>query len=88
MLINPAMPSALVRERGMVQVSDASVIEELVARALADNPDTIEKYQAGKTNVLGFLVGYVMKLSQGKANPQRVRERLLERLGSPDAVPR
>jgi aspartyl-tRNA(Asn)/glutamyl-tRNA(Gln) amidotransferase subunit B len=88
MLTSPAMPSALVRERGMVQVSDASVIEELVARALADNPDTIEKYQAGKTNVLGFLVGYVMKLSQGKANPQRVRERLLERLGSPDAVPR
>lgn len=88
MLSNPAPPHAIVAERGMVQVSDVRLIEELVERALRENPDTIEKYRNGKTNVLGFLVGQVMKYSQGKANPELVRSLLLERLASPDTVER
>ncbi len=87
LLVHPTSPKVLVAERGMVQVSDATVIEQLVERALTENPDTIEKWRNGKTNVLGFLVGQVMKMSQGKANPELVRQLLLERLGSPDAVP-
>lgn len=88
MLSNPASPQAIVAERGMVQVSDVSFIEQLVERALHENPDTIEKYRNGKINVLGFLVGQVMKYSNGKANPELVRSLLLERLASPDAVER
>ncbi|GIV55193.1 MAG: aspartyl/glutamyl-tRNA(Asn/Gln) amidotransferase subunit B [Candidatus Kapaibacterium sp.] len=88
LLVQPSSPKALVAERGMVQVSDTALIEQLVERALSENPDTIAKWRSGKTNVLGFLVGQVMKYSDGKANPALVRQLLLERLGSPDAVPR
>ncbi len=86
LMSSPARPSALVAERGMVQVSDAGYLEQLVERALSEHPDTIEKYRAGKTAVLGFLVGQVMKYSQGKANPELVRTLLLERLGRSDAL--
>jgi aspartyl-tRNA(Asn)/glutamyl-tRNA(Gln) amidotransferase subunit B len=88
MLGNSASPRSLVAERGMVQVSDTALIEQLVERALEENPDTIEKWRNGKTNVLGFLVGQVMKYSEGKANPTLVRQLLLERLGASDGVPR
>jgi aspartyl-tRNA(Asn)/glutamyl-tRNA(Gln) amidotransferase subunit B len=72
----------------MVQVSDTDYLVQLVERAIDENPDTLEKYRAGKTAVLGFLVGQVMKYSQGKANPERVRVLLLERLGSTDTLAR
>ena len=49
---------------------------------LADNPAQVEQYRAGKTKVLGYLVGQVMKLSKGKANPQQVNELLRKRLDS------
>ncbi|MCS7000795.1 MAG: Asp-tRNA(Asn)/Glu-tRNA(Gln) amidotransferase subunit GatB [Bacteroidota bacterium] len=88
MLSNRATPKAIVAERGMAQVSDTAFIVELVERALDENPDTIEKYRNGKTQVLGFLVGQVMKYSHGKANPEIVRQLLLERLGTPAALPR
>ncbi|MCX7930873.1 MAG: Asp-tRNA(Asn)/Glu-tRNA(Gln) amidotransferase subunit GatB [Chlorobi bacterium] len=87
MLSNPASPGKLVAERGVVQVSDTTFIEQLVERALSENPDTIDKWRNGKTNVLGFLVGQVMKYSHGKANPTLVRQQLLERLGTSDGVP-
>jgi len=88
LLTTSVRPSTLVAERGMVQVSDTDYLVQLVERAIDENPDTLEKYRAGKTAVLGFLVGQVMKYSQGKANPERVRVLLLERLGSTDTLAR
>jgi aspartyl-tRNA(Asn)/glutamyl-tRNA(Gln) amidotransferase subunit B len=58
------------------QVSDAGAIDSIVADVLAANDKTAADYKAGKTKVMGFLVGQVMKQSKGKANPTLAEERL------------
>jgi aspartyl-tRNA(Asn)/glutamyl-tRNA(Gln) amidotransferase subunit B len=60
----------VVREMGGAQVSDESSLRELAEQVIAANPKQLEQYRAGKTGLLGFFVGQVMKLSQGRANPQ------------------
>jgi len=67
-------PRTLVASEGLGQVSDRGAIDTLVAEVLAANGKTVADYRAGKTKVLGFLVGSVMKQSRGKANPQLVEE--------------
>ena len=56
------------------QMSDSGAIEQVVDEVLAANPSQVEQYRGGKTKVLGFLVGQVMKASAGKANPRQVGE--------------
>jgi aspartyl-tRNA(Asn)/glutamyl-tRNA(Gln) amidotransferase subunit B len=73
-------PAALVSERGLEAVSDAGVLTTAVDEVLAEHPDNIEKYRAGETKVLNFLMGQVMRRTQGKADPNAVRELLAERL--------
>lgn len=73
-------PAKIVDERGLVQVSDTSEIEKVCKEVLAENPAEVEKYKSGKTNVIGFLVGQVMKKTQGKANPKLVNEILTKLL--------
>ncbi len=72
---------AIIAERGLEQISDSASIEALVGEVIAANPEQVEQYRAGKTQVLGFLVGQVMKASQGKANPKQVNETLRKLLG-------
>jgi aspartyl-tRNA(Asn)/glutamyl-tRNA(Gln) amidotransferase subunit B len=67
---------AIIAERGLKQISDSASIEALVADVIAANPEQVEQFRGGKTQVLGFLVGQVMKASQGKANPKQVNETL------------
>lgn len=74
------MPGALVKARGLGQVSDVSALEGLVEQALAANPKSAEDYRAGKKAAAGFLVGQVMKLSKGKADPQLVGRLVAEKL--------
>ncbi|HEV2765216.1 MAG TPA: Asp-tRNA(Asn)/Glu-tRNA(Gln) amidotransferase subunit GatB [Pyrinomonadaceae bacterium] len=71
---------AVVRERGLEQVSDTASIEQAVADVLAANPKQLEQYRAGKETLFGFFVGQVMKATQGKANPKVVNELLKEKL--------
>jgi aspartyl-tRNA(Asn)/glutamyl-tRNA(Gln) amidotransferase subunit B len=73
-------PRAIVHERGMVQVSDADWLRQLVEQVLAEHPDVVAKYRAGRTNVLGFLVGQVLQRSQGRANPKMVAQLLQQQL--------
>lgn len=73
-------PEAIVEEKGLKQVTDTSAIEALVDQVLADNQDKVEQYKSGKDKLFGFFVGQVMKLSQGKANPQMVNELLKTKL--------
>jgi aspartyl-tRNA(Asn)/glutamyl-tRNA(Gln) amidotransferase subunit B len=73
-------PEALVRERGLEAVSDSGVLEAAVDEVLAAHPDNREKYQAGEKKVVNFLMGQVMKRTQGKADPGSVREILLRKL--------
>jgi aspartyl-tRNA(Asn)/glutamyl-tRNA(Gln) amidotransferase subunit B len=64
----------VVQTRGLAQVSDGGVIEAAAREAIAQNPAQVEKYRAGKTTVLGFFVGQVMKATRGQANPALVNE--------------
>jgi aspartyl-tRNA(Asn)/glutamyl-tRNA(Gln) amidotransferase subunit B len=73
---------AIVEREGLAQVSDRGAVETIVAEILAANPDAVTSYKAGKTNVLGFLTGQVMKQSRGKANPALAQELLKEKLGA------
>lgn len=74
-------PRAIVEEKGLVQVSDASAIAQIVDRVIENYPAEVEKYRAGKKKLFGFFVGQVMKESRGKANPQVVNQVLKDRLG-------
>ncbi|MBI3178653.1 MAG: Asp-tRNA(Asn)/Glu-tRNA(Gln) amidotransferase GatCAB subunit B, partial [Deltaproteobacteria bacterium] len=73
-------PKAMAREQGLAQVSDTSAIEGWVDEVLAANPEMVAKFKAGKVNVLGFLVGQVLKASHGAANPKLASEVLRRRL--------
>ena len=70
----------IVERRGLAQVSDAAALDEIVAQVLEENPQQVTKYLSGKGQVLGWLMGQVMKATRGKANPQMVRELLQAQL--------
>ncbi len=72
--------SAIVKEKGLVQVSDAGALEALVDQAIAANPKSVADFKAGNAAALNFLKGQVMRLSKGKANPQLVGEILNRKL--------
>jgi aspartyl-tRNA(Asn)/glutamyl-tRNA(Gln) amidotransferase subunit B len=71
-------PEAIVRRKGLLQVSDSGVIESVVARVLAENPAQVKKFLGGSARVMAFFVGETMKATQGKANPSMVN-RILQR---------
>jgi aspartyl-tRNA(Asn)/glutamyl-tRNA(Gln) amidotransferase subunit B len=73
----------IIEKRGLTQISDSASIDKLVAEVIAANPMQVEQFRAGKQQVLGFLVGQIMKASRGKANPQQVNEALRKQLGTP-----
>jgi aspartyl-tRNA(Asn)/glutamyl-tRNA(Gln) amidotransferase subunit B len=74
-------PERLVADEGLAQVSDRGALQKTVADVIAANPKQVEQYRSGKTQVLGFLVGQVMKATGGKANPPLVQELLRAALG-------
>jgi Asp-tRNA(Asn)/Glu-tRNA(Gln) amidotransferase B subunit len=75
-------PDAIVRSKGLTQVSDESAIAAAVDAVLAESPKAVADYRAGNTRALGALVGPVMKRMGGKANPQVVNRLLRERITS------
>ena len=77
---NGAMPEAYVKEKGLVQISDSSALEAAVDKVLADNPAEVEAFRGGKTKLISFFVGQVMRATRGKANPALVNELLAKKL--------
>jgi aspartyl-tRNA(Asn)/glutamyl-tRNA(Gln) amidotransferase subunit B len=71
---------AIIEQRGLRQITDESAIARLVAEVLAAYPDQTQQCRDGNEKVIGFLVGQVMKASQGKANPKQVNDALRKRL--------
>jgi aspartyl-tRNA(Asn)/glutamyl-tRNA(Gln) amidotransferase subunit B len=71
---------AIIDQRGLKQITDVSAIEQVIDDVIAANPAQLAQYRAGKDKLFGFFVGQVMKLSQGKANPQQVNDLLTEKL--------
>jgi aspartyl-tRNA(Asn)/glutamyl-tRNA(Gln) amidotransferase subunit B len=70
----------VVKRLGLSQISDAGSLQKIVDQVMAANPGPVAEYRAGKTATLGFLVGQVMKASQGQANPAKVNEILRKAL--------
>ncbi|MEW6423470.1 MAG: Asp-tRNA(Asn)/Glu-tRNA(Gln) amidotransferase subunit GatB [Bacillota bacterium] len=73
-------PEKIVKEKGLVQITDEGAIAAIVEEVIANHPKVVEDYRAGKDKALGFLVGQVMKATRGKANPELVNRLLKERL--------
>ena len=73
-------PEIIVKEKGLVQITDNSEIEKIVEQVLAENPQSVEDYKAGKSNALKYLMGQSMRLSKGKANPKMINEMILAKL--------
>ena len=74
-------PETIVQEKGLVQVTDTDAIAEVVKQVISENPKEVSDYKGGKTKLLGYFVGQVMKATRGKANPQIVNELLKKMLG-------
>ena len=74
-------PEQIVQEKGLTQVSDEGALSQVIDDVLAKNPAQVAQFKQGKQQVLGFLVGQVMKTSGGKANPGKVNELLKHKLG-------
>jgi len=78
---NGADPAEYVRQKGLAQISDTTALEESVDAVLAANPAEVEAYRGGKTKLMGFFVGQIMKATKGQANPALVNELLRKKLG-------
>ena len=72
----------IVASEGLAQIGDESALLEVIRGVLAENPDAVGQYRAGKMQTFGFLVGQVMKRSKGKANPKLANELLKRELAS------
>ncbi len=70
----------VVEEKGLKQISDESAINQLIDQVIVNHTSEVQRYKAGEEKVFGFLVGQVMKLAKGKANPQLVNKILREKL--------
>lgn len=70
----------IVKEKGLVQISDTGALEELADRIIAANPQSVADFKAGKKKAVGFLMGQIMKETKGKANPQVVNGILTKKL--------
>ncbi len=71
---------AIIEDKGLKQMSDSGELETLVNEVIKANPDQVEQYRAGKTKVMGFFVGQIMKNTGGKANPGQINQLLKARL--------
>ena len=80
MLEDSAAVDAIIDSKGLKQVTDEGELEKLVDDVIAANPDQVQQLREGKEQVLGFLVGQAMKLSQGKANPGKVNQLLRQKI--------
>ena len=80
MLEDGGSPADLVERLGLRQVADPRQLEPVVDAIIAANPENVARYRQGKTNLLGFFVGQVMKSTDGKADPRLVNELLRSKL--------
>jgi len=80
MYASGASPDEIIESQGLKQISDDGAIEEIINTVIGDNPSQVEAYLEGKEKLFGFFVGQVMKLTEGKANPQSVNTILKKKL--------
>jgi len=74
-------PGDIVKDKGLVQISDTGELERAVDEILAKSPNEVERYRAGDEKLMGFFVGQIMKATKGKANPKMLNDLLKQKLG-------
>ncbi len=77
---NGGNPEQIVKEKGLVQISDEGALLKIISEVLDNNPKSIEDFKGGKAKATGFLVGQIMKATKGQANPQLVNQLLQQEL--------
>jgi len=73
-------PEVIVEEKGLLQISDEGELDKIVEQVISENPGSVADFRGGKEKAIGFLVGQVMKITQGKANPGLVNQLLRRKL--------
>jgi aspartyl-tRNA(Asn)/glutamyl-tRNA(Gln) amidotransferase subunit B len=73
-------PTKIVEEKGMKQIGDTDTINKIILEVLDEQPSSIEQYKNGRTNIVDFLVGQVMKKTRGQANPAMTRNMIIEEI--------
>jgi aspartyl-tRNA(Asn)/glutamyl-tRNA(Gln) amidotransferase subunit B len=71
---------AIIEKRGLRQITDSGAIEKIIEQILAESPEQVAQYRAGKDKVYGYFVGRIMKATQGKANPEQLNKLLKDKL--------
>ena len=80
MVISEKSVKDIIKDKGLIQISDTNEIEKFIDQVLIDNPDNVQKYKGGKTKLLGFFIGEVMKVTKGKANPGLLNQLVKKKL--------
>ena len=80
MLENGTKPQEIIEKEGLSVISDEGAIKDLVEKVITANPAQVQAYKNGKTNLMGFFVGQIMKETKGRANPQIINKLLGEAL--------
>lgn len=80
LLENGGDPEQIVKDKGLVQISDEGALRKIIVEVMDKNPKTVEDYKSGKKKAAGFIVGQVMKATKGQANPQLVNKIIAEEL--------
>lgn len=80
MLENGGKAKEIVEKKGLAQISDSGALEGIIDQIIADNPQQVEQFRAGKEKIISFFVGQAMKATRGKANPGMVNQMLREKL--------
>ena len=71
----------IVEEKGLVQITDTDALDEVIIKIISNHPNEVQAYKNGKTKLLGFFVGQIMKETRGQANPKLANELLKAKLG-------
>lgn len=80
MLENGGDPEIIMKEKGLIQITDEKQIQEMVEKVIANNSESVQDILAGKDRAVKFLVGQVMKESRGKANPEIVNKEIIDQI--------
>jgi glutaminyl-tRNA synthetase len=83
MLLKGGSPARIVEQQGLTQIADAGALDPVITSVLSESGDAVARYKAGNKNVLGALVGAVMRRTRGQANPKLVGEMIAKKLGAP-----
>ena len=80
MLDSGATPNTIIEEKGLKQITDEKELGRIVEELLSSNPHQVKQFREGKTKVIGFFVGQMMKQTQGKGDPALINRLLKEKL--------